>query len=106
MQKFLEEAYDRAPERSGMAFQLAAALASGDRTPALRRLKVPTLVIHGRADELVRLSGGSKTARVIPGAELVVHNHMGHYMAPQLWPAIVDSIVTHTTHAVVPATAP
>jgi pimeloyl-ACP methyl ester carboxylesterase len=107
MAGFLAEAWDRAPTRSGMSFQLAAIFASGDRTPALRRLDVPTLVIHGRDDELVRVSGGIGTARTIPGAELVVLDEMGHYLAPPLWPAVVDAIAAHVHRSAgVPVTPP
>lgn len=99
MAAFLEEAYERSPDRGGMAFQLTAIFASGDRTRALRRLEVPTLVIHGRADELVRMSGGTATAAAVPGAELVILNEMGHYLPPELWPTIVDSITGHAHRA-------
>jgi len=99
MAEFLAEAHDRAPDRSGMAFQLTAMFASGDRTRALRRLEVPTLVVHGRADELVRLSGGVATARAIPGAALEVHNEMGHDLPAPLWPALTDSIAAHARRA-------
>lgn len=99
MEVFLREAYDRSPDRAGMAFQLGAILASGDRTAALRRLDLPTLVIHGRADRLVRLSGGVATARAIPGAELVVLNEMGHDLPRPLWPTLTDAIAAHARRA-------
>lgn len=99
MIEFLAEAHDRSPHRTGMAFQLSAMFASGDRTAALRRLDVPTLVIHGRADELVRPSGGVATARAVPGAHLEVHNQMGHDLPRPLWPALTDSIAAHARRA-------
>lgn len=99
MADFLAEAYQRAPARGGMAHQLAAIFASGNRTAALRRLDVPTLVIHGRADGLVRLSGGVATARAIPGAALEVQSLMGHDLPEPLWPALTDSIAAHAHRA-------
>lgn len=99
MAEFLADAYDRSPNRTGMAHQLTAIFASGDRTRALRRVTVPSLVIHGRADGLVRLSGGVATARAIPGADLVVYQDMGHYVAPPLWGRIADAIVGHARRA-------
>jgi len=95
MAAFLEEAHERAPDRTGMVFQLTAMFASGDRTAALRQLDVPTLVIHGREDGLVRLSGGVATARAVPGAALHVHSRMGHDLPSPLWPELVDSIAAH-----------
>ena len=43
-----------------------------DRTEDLRRLDLPTLVIHGADDPVIAVSGGQATAAAIPGAELVV----------------------------------
>src|SRR5919197_278282 len=48
--------------------QLAAIIASGDRTPLLRTITAPTVVIHGTKDKLVPPSGGRATAKAIPGA--------------------------------------
>jgi pimeloyl-ACP methyl ester carboxylesterase len=41
------ESYDRGYDAAGVARQLLAIHASGDRTQALRSLDVPTLVVHG-----------------------------------------------------------
>jgi pimeloyl-ACP methyl ester carboxylesterase len=93
-------AYDRAFYPEGVGRQLAAVIASGDRTASLRQLRIPTLVIHGRADTLVQLSGGEATAAAIPGANLLVCNDMGHDLPKPLWPLYVDAITSHTTHAI------
>ena len=49
----------------------AAIIADRDRSPALAHVKVPTTVIHGGDDKLVRPSGGRATAKAVPGAKLV-----------------------------------
>ena len=59
-------------------------MASGDRTERLRKLSVPTLVIHGLADRMCDASGGRATAAAIPGAELVLIDGMGHNLPPGL----------------------
>src|SRR5262249_42758198 len=51
-------AYDRSYFPEGMLRQTAAIRASGSRDDALPPLRVPTLVIHGRADTLILPSGG------------------------------------------------
>jgi len=84
--------YDRGVDPDGFARQLAAIFASGNRTAELRRIRVPTLVIHGTADRLVALSGGRATARAIPGALLMRVPGMGHDLPRGAWPAIVDGI--------------
>jgi pimeloyl-ACP methyl ester carboxylesterase len=86
------EAYDRGYDPVGVARQLLAIHASGDRTPALRGIRVPTLVIHGADDPLVQVAGGHATAGAVPGAELLVLDGMGHNLPRELWPQIVDAI--------------
>jgi pimeloyl-ACP methyl ester carboxylesterase len=90
------EAWDRCHYPMGIARQLVAIMASGDRTEKLQRLDVPTLVIHGESDPLVTLSGGEATAKAVPGAELLVIPGMGHDMPEGAWPQIVDAIVANT----------
>ena len=88
-------AYDRSFDPVGIARQGVAVIASGDRTPKLRELDVPTLVIHGAADPMCDVSGGHATAAAIPGAELVVLDGMGHDLPRQLWPELVSRIASH-----------
>jgi len=85
-------AYDRAHDPAGIARQVVAIAASGDRTAALRSVSVPTLVIHGAADPLVDVSGGRATARAVPGAELAVFDGMGHDLPRALWAEIARRI--------------
>jgi pimeloyl-ACP methyl ester carboxylesterase len=86
-------AFDRAFDPLGMARQGVAVLASGDRTPRLRSIDVPTLVIHGADDRMCDVSGGRATAAAIPGAELVVIDGMGHDLPRALWPQLATQIV-------------
>jgi pimeloyl-ACP methyl ester carboxylesterase len=91
----LGRAFDRGYHPGGTLRQLAAIIASGDRTEALRSIKAPTLVIHGDADRLVRFSGGEATAAAIPGAKLVTIKGMGHDLPAKAWPEIIEAIVEH-----------
>lgn len=84
--------FDRAFDPLGGARQLAAALASGDRTEALARISAPTLVIHGAEDKMLDVTGGHATAEAIPGAELVIIPGMGHDLPGELWAGITDRI--------------
>jgi pimeloyl-ACP methyl ester carboxylesterase len=77
-------AYHRCYDPAGVARQAIAAVASGDRTDSLRRLKVPTLVIHGLDDRMCDVSGGRATAEAIRGAELALIEGMGHDLPPGL----------------------
>jgi pimeloyl-ACP methyl ester carboxylesterase len=94
-----ELAYDRGYDPVGVARQLVAIAASGNRTAALRSVLIPTLVVHGADDPLVNVSGGRATARAIPGAQLLVLDGMGHDLPRALWPQITRGIVELVQHA-------
>jgi pimeloyl-ACP methyl ester carboxylesterase len=92
--------FDRAYYPEGATRQLGAIHASAPRADALRALRIPTLVLHGRADTLILPIGGERTAELIPGANLMMMNDMGHDLPRPLWPLIFDAIVSHTHHAI------
>ncbi|PKN35932.1 MAG: alpha/beta hydrolase [Deltaproteobacteria bacterium HGW-Deltaproteobacteria-19] len=94
---FLEKSYDRSCYPQGMARQNTAVIAGGDRRPSLSSVKVPTLVIHGADDPLIPVEGGKDTARVIPGARLLIVNGMGHDMPKGVWAEIAEAISQHST---------
>ena len=85
-------AFDRGVNPAGFARQLAAIRATGDRTPLLRQLDVPCLVVHGEADPLIPVSGGRATAAAIPGAELWTVPGMGHDLPRAVWPELIRHI--------------
>jgi pimeloyl-ACP methyl ester carboxylesterase len=85
--------YDRGHHTAGTGRQLAAIMASGDRTAQLRTLAVPTTVIHGRADPLVPFRGGRATAAAIPDARLIAVPGMGHDLPREVWPQLVEAVV-------------
>jgi pimeloyl-ACP methyl ester carboxylesterase len=84
--------FDRSFNPAGAARQLAAIVTAPDRTPMLRDVRVPAVVIHGAADKLVAPSGGRATADAIPGARLVLIGGMGHDVPPGVWPRLLDAI--------------
>jgi pimeloyl-ACP methyl ester carboxylesterase len=63
-------------------------------------ITAPTVVIHGRADKLMRPSGGRAIARAIRRARLVMFDGMGHDLPEPLWDEIVGEL--KTTFAEVP----
>ncbi len=72
--------------------QLAAAMASPSRVAGLRGLRMPTLVVHGEADPLIRPAAGRATARAVPGARLLTFPGMGHNLPAALWPEVVAAV--------------
>ena len=91
--------FDRSFYPEGGPRQLAAIMASGDRSAKLAELNVPTLVIHGRDDTLITPSGGFRTAELIPGAHLLFLSDMGHDLPEPLWPQVVAAVTTLTRTA-------
>jgi pimeloyl-ACP methyl ester carboxylesterase len=85
-------AFDRSHDIGAMTRQAVATVATGDRTEQLKRVRVPTLVIHGLADQMCGVSGGRATAEAIPGAELLLIEGMGHNIPPKLRGFIADKI--------------
>lgn len=78
MRERIGAAFDRSFYPSGTIKQMAAIMASGDRSIEVHRITVPTLVIHGRDDPLVPLANGEDTAKKIAGSEYTVIDGMGH----------------------------
>jgi pimeloyl-ACP methyl ester carboxylesterase len=94
-----ERSYDRDHDPNGPGRQLAAIIASGNRTKELRRITAPTLVIHGTEDRMVGPSGGRATARAIPGAKLLKIEGMGHDLPRAAWPQLIDAIAANSKRA-------
>lgn len=89
----------RAFNPAGVGRQRQAIGADGDRTDELKRLDVPTVVLHGDADPLVQPIGGIETAKAIPGAELRMIAGMGHDTPPGLYDTFVDAICAAAARA-------
>ncbi len=99
MRQLIQLAYDRGFSARGLMRQFAAIATAPNREPALRRLRVPTLVMHGTEDPLVPMIGGKKTARAVPGARLRLYRGMGHHVPQALRRDFVSEIVEHTRGA-------
>lgn len=84
--------FDRAFRPDGIARQTSAVISSLDRRPALANVTVPTAIIHGRADRLVKEEASIAMAAIIKGAELHLYPGMGHVVAEPLWDDFVAII--------------
>lgn len=84
---------------AGYGRQLAAVTATGDRSASLRRIRAPTVVIHGTDDPLLPVAAGIHTAELIAGAELRLVPGMGHEMPPMFYDTVIDGIVSAASRA-------
>ena len=58
----------------------------------LSRLRVPTLVLHGAQDPLLRPAAARRTAAAIRGARLVILPGVGHYLPVAVYPQVADEV--------------
>jgi pimeloyl-ACP methyl ester carboxylesterase len=91
--RFVDRSYDPA----GTARQLVAVFASGSRAEGLAALDLPTVVLHGDRDPLVHISGGRRTAELVPGSQFRLLESMGHDLPPRYWPLITAGIVDNAS---------
>lgn len=93
------EGYDRNYYPQGVARHFSAIMGSGSLAHYDRRIVAPTVVIHGRADKLMRTFGGRRVARAIGGARLVLFDGMGHDLPQQLWDRVIGALTKNFAKA-------
>jgi pimeloyl-ACP methyl ester carboxylesterase len=93
------EAYDRGYFPEGFSRQWAALRRAPERLEALRAVTVPTLVFHGRDDDVLHWASAVDIADAIPDAELQVHPDMGHLIAHELWPDLAAALLRTAARA-------
>ncbi len=91
----VEESYDRAWNPKGSQNHGMATMPAPSRLDALKKLDVPTLVIHGSEDPIINYAHGIVCAKVIPGAKLFTQKGIGHEIPPGIIPETVQSIMEH-----------
>ena len=84
---------------AGAARQLLAIASAGDRSKTIAKIRVPSLVLHGAEDPLLRPPCGADTARVIRegggSVNHVVVKGMGHDLPTPLHDELVGHISNH-----------
>ena len=86
-------AYERSYYPAGVGRQFGAILGSGSLLDYDKQITAPTVVIHGRADKLMRPAGGRAVAKAIRRSRLVLFDGMAHDL-PGLWDDIVGEMKT------------
>ncbi|MGH8444300.1 MAG: alpha/beta fold hydrolase [Solimonas sp.] len=76
--------YDRSHHPAGVIRQTAAILAAPSRSKALKRLRLPTLILHGREDPLIPVAAARELKQLMPHARLEIIDGMGHDLPPGL----------------------
>ena len=89
------EGYQRSYYPAGIGRHFAAVLGTGSLLGYDHQIEAPTVVIHGKADKLMRTFGGRAVARAIRRARLVLFDGMGHELPEQLWDDIIGELKTN-----------
>ncbi|MFC8528063.1 alpha/beta fold hydrolase [Nocardia sp. NPDC057227] len=92
-------AYDRARHPEGSVRQISAALMAPNRTPGLRGVRVPALVIHGGEDSLIGIAGGAATHAAIAGSTYLPLPDMGHDLPHALVTQVGTAIHSNASRA-------
>jgi pimeloyl-ACP methyl ester carboxylesterase len=92
----LERIFDRARDLSAAANHGLVPSPTREQAEALKRLRVPTLVIHGTDDPMFPAAHGTATAEAIPGARLLMLEGLGHDLPRALHGEFARAILEHT----------
>ncbi|GAA3926738.1 alpha/beta hydrolase [Litoribacillus peritrichatus] len=96
----VEAMYQRNYCAGGTLRQLQAILATGSLEQAISRIQVPTLVIHGSCDPLLKPACGKAIHRKVPGARFKLVRGLGHDLPEALVPEFVSMIDGHAKDSV------
>ncbi len=80
---------------SAIPRHIMAVLDAGDRTEVVKTISAKTLVLHGVDDTLLSLPHGKHTAEVIPRAEFVAFEGMGHNLPEAVLPKLLERMKEH-----------
>jgi len=95
--KKASESYDRCVYPEGRARQNAAILVSGNRKEDLKKINLPSLIIHGDEDPFVNVKCGIDTAEAIDGAKIKIIKGMGHRLHKDCWDEVIEPIAKMIT---------
>ena len=74
----VNETIQRSPDDSGFIRQMAAILGTKNRINKVKTISVPTLIIHGKTDPLIKVKNAFHTHKLIKNSNLKVIKNMGH----------------------------
>jgi pimeloyl-ACP methyl ester carboxylesterase len=84
---------ERSADTTGSRRQLVAAMATGSLKANLKKIHVPTLIIHGKNDPLIPPRRSEQMHRGIAGSKLLILDGMGHSFPQRLIPQLAVAVV-------------
>ncbi len=94
--KLAEESYGRAKGNNAVRNHRLAILNSpADRTELLKNIDIPTLIIHGDADPIIKVAHAHYTHQHIPQAKLLIIDKMGHILSSIFIDQVEEALLKH-----------
>lgn len=85
----------RSKDDTGFSRQLLAILASKNRFKKIQSIKIPTLIVHGEEDPLLKVKNAYKMHKLISGSELIIIKDMRHLIEQPILDQFKDKLIIH-----------
>lgn len=89
------QSIDRSKDDTGFIRQMAAILGTRDRIKKVNNIKIPTLIIHGDIDPLVKPKNAFHSHKLIPNSKLLMIKNMGHLIEEPVFNEFKDQLIQH-----------
>ena len=91
----VNETIQRSPDDSGFIRQMAAILGTKNRIHKVKTISVPTLIIHGETDPLIKVKNAFHTHKLIKNSNLKVIKNMGHLIEEPIFDQFKIDLLNH-----------
>ena len=89
------QSIDRSKDDTGFIRQMAAILGTRDRIKKVNNIKIPTLIIHGDIDPLVKPKNAFHSHKLIPNSKLLMIENMGHLIEEPVFNKFKEELIQH-----------
>ena len=91
----VNETIQRSPDDSGFIRQMAAILGTKNRINKVKTISLPTLIIHGETDPLIKVKNAFHTHKLIKNSNLKVIKNMGHLIEEPIFDQFKIDLLNH-----------
>ena len=95
MKNLSKEAKKGGSDDTGFGRQINAILGSKNRLDKVKSIDVPTLIIHGKEDPLIKVKNAYKMNNLINNSKLKVISDMRHLIELPVFTQFKDDLLSH-----------